>query len=242
MNLNLEKAIEQTMKLQDTANKVMAGEDWTKKGIDWTSCSLAELGEAMGWTGYKHWKKTEPNFFQAFIEVIDSYHFMLSLAIERGTSPNTLAVSAATFSNIFADKAEYFRNCSDLNEQKKIAKFGLKELTKCCLDAEDSTPALWLTAQAHLKAAAHLGFDAQDFFKIYVSKNTVNLFRQANGDREGNYPRIWNFEGEQIEDNQVVEILVKRDPELGYDADRLTQTLQGLLDEMRQTSGFNPSH
>lgn len=233
---NLENAVAQTMSLQDKANQVMAGGDWTKNGIDWVSCAVVELGESFPWSAYKHWKKMEHNFFQAFVEIVDSYHFMLSLAIERGITAQALSEHAKKALMLVELQASKFNESTDLDEQKRMAKTGLKQLMAHCLQAEFDNEILAKTVAAHLIAASQMGFNEEDFIRAYVPKNCLNLFRQHNGDRAGQYPRMWHFEGQEIEDNQVVETLVKRNPDLAYDSVALASELQSILDGIRAQS------
>lgn len=237
MNDLILKAIESSFDLQDKANRIMAGDDWVSEDIDWVTCAMVELGESVTWTGYKHWKKVEHNWHQAFVEVVDSYHFMLSFAISRGVKPQD--TWSADLSAAVLDRCRYsveqFKRADGLNAQKTLVKKAVKKLLKFCLAAEDNQT-LYAddhhprhVVVHHLYAAAAMGFSPEDFFNAYVPKNTLNLFRQDNGDREGTYPRMWHFKGEEIEDNQVVEALVKEDPTLALNSDRLTQALHAHL-------------
>lgn len=234
---DLNKSVEQSIRLQDAANKVMAGEAWTSKGIDWVTCSLVEIGEAFGWLAYKHWKKgVEPNFHQAFIEIVDSYHFMLSLAIEMGVSAEDLSSHAAQYAQINNRLVDEFHAEQDIEKKKALGKFALKELAAHCLDTQRTPKEILYVVSAHLRAAASIGFGEGEFFAGYIPKNTLNLFRQKNGDRQGTYPRMWSFEGATVEDNQVVEFLVKKEPSLAFDSFALDAKLQSILDSMSPAS------
>lgn len=245
MSTDLQIAIESSFLLQDAANKVMAGPDWKEQGLDWTTCALAELGEFFGWTAYKHWKKSDdyqPNWHQAFIEIVDSYHFMLSAAIEYDVTPGKALKQALESVSITNEREalEAFTNATTVGEKKSLAKNAVKSLMAYCLDAEDNPSKLSKVVSEHLAAAAAVGFSRDEFFAAYVPKNTLNLFRQFNGDRQGTYPRMWEFEGQTIEDNQVVEILTKRNPELALDSIGLATELGKILSSFAPAKTSKP--
>lgn len=236
---DLKKATEQSVSLQDAANKIMAGEDWKSKKIDWVTCSLAEIGEGVGWLGYKHWKKQEPNFHQAFIEIVDSYHFMLSKALESGVDGSALYVNAEPYMDINQRLANSFNAEAEIEKKKASGKMAFKGLALDCLEAERSSFPMNMVLADHLRAAAMIGLNAEAFFAGYIPKNCLNLFRQKNGDRDGLYPRIWTFEGQEIEDNQVVEIMVRLRPSLATDSAALTLALEEALANAKAVTGKN---
>lgn len=240
--MDLTKAIEQTMVLQDAANKVMCAKrfpdvaSWKDAGIDWYSCALAEMGESFGWTGYKHWKDVAPDWHQTFVEVVDTYHFMLSRAIELGVTAQDLAeeVKRAEPSRKLTLELQYGQ---DIEGKKDVAKTAIKETMKWILRADSlhddkgEKECLAYTVAALASCGAAMGFRLEDLFSVYVPKNTLNMFRQHNGDPTGDYPRHWNVQGKTLEDNQVVELLVKANPKLAFDAEALTAELSKKLKE-----------
>ena len=79
------------LQLQNQLNDATNGEDWTKgvtkngKTINWERCIYMECAEMVDSFGWKHWKSIdiEPDWQNHQIEVIDVWHFIMSLAIEE---------------------------------------------------------------------------------------------------------------------------------------------------------------
>jgi len=236
MNPNLLKAIESSMQLQDVGNKIVVGQDWTKKGVDWTSCVLTELGNALDWNSYKHWNKSghyqqewHPSF--ALQAIVESYHLMTSAAIEKNLTAADLLAPVDSLDNYQAllNTVKSFHQQNSIEAKKSFAKQGVKNLMRFCLVAEQEPFLLRMVVSQHLAAAASLGFNTTQFFEAHLPKNTLTLFRLANGDKEGTYPRMWQFEGDTIDDNLVVEIITERDHSLALDSNRLTEELGKIL-------------
>jgi len=236
MNPNLLKAIKSSMQLQDAGNKVAAGQNWTEKGVEWTSCALTELGGALGWTPYKHLSRTgdcqqEWHPFFAIQAVVESYYLMLSAAIEKNLTAADLlepADNLETYQKLI-NTVKSFQKESCIDSKRSLAHQGIKNLMKYCLIAEQEPSFLSRVVSEHLTAAASLGFNTTQFFEAHLPKNTLTLFRLANGDKQGTYPRMWQFEGDTIEDDRVVEIITERDHDLALDSNRLTEELGKIL-------------
>ena len=79
------------IQLQAQLNESTNGEDWVKgvtkngKTINWRRCIYMECAEMVDSFGWKHWKSInqEPDWDNLQIEVIDVWHFIISLAIEE---------------------------------------------------------------------------------------------------------------------------------------------------------------
>jgi len=237
------KAIKQTCELQDKANQVMAGGDWTNLNIDWVSCACAELGESYTWSGYKHWKRQEVNLHQLGIEVIDTYHFMLSMAIEKGVCAES--IFKAAFNEVSVKSRETMRALCAENLTKgesgvAVLKTRIKSSIKAslawALSCDNNPKLLENTAQELMLLASVVGFSDEQFLSNYLVKNCINIYRQKLGDREGKYPRMWIFRGETIEDNQVAEILTKENPALAMDVVALEAALNDALRQFHPQS------
>ena len=79
------------LQLQQELNDSTNGENWTDgitkngKKIDWNRCIYMECAEIIDSFAWKHWKNIdqEPDYNNLKIEVVDIWHFVLSLAIKE---------------------------------------------------------------------------------------------------------------------------------------------------------------
>jgi hypothetical protein len=61
-------------------------------------------------------------------------------------------------------------------------------------------------------------------YELYIAKNVLNMFRQANGYKDGTYVKIWDG----LEDNVILMDIIKDNP--AASADELQRLLQERYD------------
>ena len=79
------------LQLQNQLNDATNGEDWTKgitknnRVIHWKRCIYMECAEMIDSFSWKHWKSLDQgaDWDNLQIEVVDVWHFIISLAIEN---------------------------------------------------------------------------------------------------------------------------------------------------------------
>lgn len=197
--------------LQDKMNSTV-NQDWKEAGNDWEMATIVEMGEFMEHFGYKWWKKTEPDFNQAFIELVDVFHFTLSRSIIQGDTVEELAeeigYAVSTISNAASTTNQLVKGI--VNAVSETADWELEK---------------GVDTQRVIRCLVHLvyrcGKTIEDFFAAYIGKNTLNIFRQKNGYKSGTYIKMWNGK----EDNEVMYELIQKDPVLGIDFDLLYDAL-----------------
>lgn len=192
--------------LQAELNESTNGSEWTsgitknKKIINWRRCIYMECAEMIDSFSWKHWKNIdqEPDWENLQIEVIDVWHFIISLAIEnysqtlRGTV-DTLALDVAqlkTFEQLTESNNKF------ASQELIIAK--VEELMRITLDKA----ALELEAlfENFFDLVIMSGLDLETLYRLYVGKNILNQFRQDNGYKDGSYIKVWDG----IEDNVIM--------------------------------------
>jgi len=173
----------------------------------------AEMIDSFSW---KHWKSInkEPDWDNLQIEVVDVWHFIMSLAIENYSinlkgGIEDLAINIAnseTFSTIDI-KGTYFD--SQDNVIQKVENLIRISISKDELDLEG------LIAE-FFDLVVISGLNLETLYSLYVGKNILNQFRQDNGYKDGSYIKIWNGD----EDNVVMQKIFKENsnikPELLY--------------------------
>jgi len=195
--LKIKLSVKKMLKMQDTLNKGTAGEYWangttsTNIVINWRSCIIAESGELLDWHGYKHWSKQEPNIQELKIEVVDIWHFLMSLLISISKEDfDAIATQISDGFNIdIEDDVEY-------NLEEVLFKFIISIQPHSDIIIKSSH---WFSA---LSRTAGISFD--ELYSMYMIKNWLNKFRQDNGYKDGSYIKKWNFDGKIEEDNTIL--------------------------------------
>jgi len=194
------------LQLQAQLNDATNGEDWTKgktkngKTINWRRCIYMECAEMVDSFSWKHWKAIdkEPDWDNHQIEVIDVWHFIMSLAIENysqmlkgGVEDLAINISQLeSFSKIDVTK-EYFAP-----QDEVISK--VESLIRLSISTKELELETLLSDFFDLVIMS--GLDLETLYRLYVGKNILNQFRQDNGYKDGSYIKVWNGE----EDNVVM--------------------------------------
>ena len=194
------------LQLQNQLNDATNGEDWTKgttkngKSINWRRCIYMECAEMVDSFSWKHWKSIdkEPDWDNHQIEVIDVWHFIMSLAIENysimmkgGIEDLALNISQLeSFSKIDINKQSF------APQDEVIAK--VESLIRLTITTEELELETLLSDFFDLVIMS--GLDLETLYRLYVGKNILNQFRQDNGYKDGSYIKVWNGE----EDNVVM--------------------------------------
>lgn len=194
------------LQLQAELNEATNGAEWTSgitknnKVINWKRCIYMECAEMIDSFTWKHWKNIdkEADWANLQIEVVDVWHFIMSLAIENYTQTrrgriDDLAQNISELGN-FAKiniKNNLFAAQDDVIE--KIESIMIDTLSRGALNLEK------LIAD-FFDLVILSGLDLESLYKLYVGKNILNQFRQDHGYKDGSYIKIWGSE----EDNVVM--------------------------------------
>ncbi|NHN35862.1 dUTP diphosphatase [Pseudomaricurvus alcaniphilus] len=163
--------------LQDGINsKVNA--DWRQQGFAWYRAIWIECAELLDHYGWKWWKKQTPDIEQVQLELIDIWHFGLSILLQSGKTHAQLAEEIADQLLIQTDQPDF--------------RLDLEAFAAAVLTTRDfSVPAF-----GRLMAGMDMDFDK--LYRGYVGKNVLNFFRQDNGYQDGTYQKVWDG----LEDNE----------------------------------------
>ena len=206
------------LQLQNRLNDATNGEEWvngtTKNGktINWRRCIYMEAAEMIESFPWKHWKSidAQPDWENLKIEIVDVWHFVMSLAIEYYHDKGTLEDLAITVSELEAfgkidNNEEHYGTPNEVMEK-------VEDLMRTALEKER------LDLEALLKNFFELvllgGLNLSTLYKLYIGKNILNRFRQDNGYKEGSYIKIWNGE----EDNAVMQRILDENPSISPEA------------------------
>ncbi len=82
--------LKQMMETQSRVNILTRGDDWYEQGLDWRLAISQETAELIDSFDWKWWKKMSVDTENAEIELVDIWHFVLSLMIEEGIEPDDM--------------------------------------------------------------------------------------------------------------------------------------------------------
>jgi dimeric dUTPase (all-alpha-NTP-PPase superfamily) len=195
--------IKQMLTMQDAMNSRVS-DTWRDNGYEWYRAIWVECAEMLDHHGWKWWKHQEIDVAQVQLELVDIFHFGLSLRLMTGATVDSITETLATELTQSSDESDF--------------KIALETLASAAV-SNKSFDAIALADCMRL-----MNMDLNELFRQYVGKNTLNFFRQDHGYKEGTYIKIWHGE----EDNEVLANLVNS---LDASASDFQQQLYAALEE-----------
>lgn len=172
------------LELQDRMN-TRVHPQWREQKFEFYRAIWVECAELMDHYGWKWWKKQSPDAEQVALELIDIWHFGLSILLQSGADTEALVAQVMEDWVVATDETD-FR-----------------------LDLEAFAAATLADRQFHVGAFARLmagvPMDLDSLYRGYVGKNVLNFFRQDHGYQEGTYRKSWH---DGREDNEHLVELV----------------------------------
>lgn len=191
------------LQLQNSMNTKVHPQ-WQQQGFAFYRALWLECGELVEHYGYKWWKKQAPDMPQVQLEVVDIWHFGLSMLFD-GRAVDDIATALAT----------------EL-EHGKVVQLSVLDATEALAQETLATRKFSIVKFWSLLQAADMNADM--LYRSYVGKNVLNFFRQDNGYKEGSYLKQWQGR----EDN---EHLVELSELLDGNSDSYAQDLYAALTE-----------
>lgn len=174
----------------------------------------AELIDSFAW---KHWKNISAptNWNNVCIELVDIWHFILSLLLEEYNDRKDFHFIAMELSSIGVFK-DFCKEKSTPSDHDIYAIVNDIELIihKCSGFGFDLGELL----SAFFILAIKCGLNLEELYKIYTGKNVLNAFRQAHGYKDGSYKKLWGTK----EDNEILNEILKSE----WDYEALYQKLE----------------
>lgn len=197
--------------LQDKMN-TKVNDLWREQDYQWYRAIWIESAELLDHHGWKWWKKQSPDVEQVKLELIDIWHFGLSILLLEGSDVDALAQQL------------------ELDVQTALAAAVVNRDFR--LDLEDFAQATLVQRSFDLPSFMVLlkgmDMDMAELYRRYVGKNVLNFFRQDHGYKDGSYIKIWSGK----EDNEhLVEASQVLDSASVNFADDLYQALQQRYQE-----------
>ena len=195
--------------MQDRMNTKVHPE-WIKQNFAWHRALWIECGELIDHYGYKWWKKQTPEMEQVKLEIVDIWHFGMSMLFD-GRSVEQIAASLV----------------SDLNAGN-VPKRGVLEATEELATSVLATRKFSIVDFMSMLDSADMNLD--DLYVAYVGKNVLNFFRQDNGYKEGRYIKNWDGR----EDNEhLVELAAELEKSAGDFSEQLYKALDSRYKQLQ---------
>jgi dimeric dUTPase (all-alpha-NTP-PPase superfamily) len=198
----MQEQLQVMLDLQDDMNR-RVHPDWRNQGYAWHRAVWIECAEMLDHYGWKWWKKQSPDIDQVRLELIDIWHFGLSMLLLENETAARIGEAIAgvepgsSGSRHFADELEHFV-AGILNTRR----FDVPDFVR-------------------LMQTIDLSF--AELYTAYVGKNVLNFFRQDHGYQDGSYRKQW---GEREDNEHLVELAGTLDASRADFKDRLYQALR----------------
>lgn len=183
----LREKIKEMLDLQNKINEKVHPH-WREQNFEWYRAIWVECAELLDHYGWKWWKKQSPNQAQIELELVDIWHFGLSILlsnydIEKSISLISEGMIDQRGSGKFRENLEDFTSTT-----LQTRSFDLKRFNQVMND---------------------VGLTFEKLYVGYISKNILNSFRQDKGYQAGTYIKDWGG----IEDNEyLIRLASKMDP------------------------------
>ena len=183
----LREKIKEMLDLQNKINEKVHPH-WREQNFEWYRAIWVECAELLDHYGWKWWKKQSPNQSQIELELVDIWHFGLSILLSKYDIEKSISLIS-----------------EGMIDQKGSGKF--RE------NLEDFTSNTLQTRSFDLKrfnqVMNDVGLTFEKLYVGYISKNVLNSFRQDKGYQAGTYIKDWGG----IEDNEyLIRLASKMDP------------------------------
>ena len=183
----LREKIKEMLDLQNKINEKVHPH-WREQNFEWYRAIWVECAELLDHYGWKWWKKQSPNQAQIELELVDIWHFGLSILL----SDYDIEKSISLISEVMTDQrgsGKFRENLEDFTSNTlQTRSFDLKRFNQVMND---------------------VGLTFEKLYVGYISKNVLNSFRQDKGYQAGTYIKDWGG----IEDNEyLIRLASKIDP------------------------------
>lgn len=163
--------------------------DWISQNYAWYRAIWVESAELLDHHGWKWWKKQQPDIEQIKLELVDIWHFGLSLMLQQSGNSEELVEDINQKLMLIPQKSAHFLD--------NVEKFAANTLTSKSFSIKYFHQLL-----------VDMDMDFDELYVKYVGKNVLNFFRQDHGYQDGSYIKIWQGK----EDNEcLVEVITGLD-------------------------------
>jgi len=216
MSLNSQQMLYSMFQMQQKLNDDTNGINWESgynkhgKIISWKRCIYMECCELIDSFSWKHWKdiSAEPNWQNIQIEIIDIWHFVMSLALEY--YHNNKMGNIDDIVSYILDNKSFKMFCKEpvnIDNADQMEIINQAERIIHITSGVYKNPFEMIISE-FFTVAHNCGLNLESLYKVYIGKNVLNSFRQDNGYKEGTYKKTWG----EVEDNVVMNKILNDNP------------------------------
>ena len=204
------------LQLQNQLNNATNGEEWVKgitknaKEINWRRCIYMESAEMIDSFPWKHWKAidADPDWDNLKIEVVDVWHFIMSLAIEFYSQEMMGGIEDIAIHTTELEAFSLIDNNHARFDEQRVIMAKIEDIMRDVLSLEKLDLDALLTHFFELVSMS--GLNLHSLYLLYIGKNILNQFRQDNGYKEGTYIKTWDCD----EDNVWMQKILEENPDI----------------------------
>ncbi len=206
----LKSMFEMQQKLNDDTNGINWENGYNKYGkiISWKRCIYMECCELIDSFSWKHWKNinAKPNWQNIQIEVIDIWHFIMSLAIEYYHN-NKIGNIDDIVSYILDNKSfkTFCKEPKHIDDTEQMEIINQVERIIHITSGVYKNPFEMIISE-FFTIAYDCGLNIESLYTVYIGKNVLNIFRQDHGYKEGTYKKVWK----DVEDNVIMNKIIDK--------------------------------
>ena len=204
----MKQQISTMLELQDSMNSKVR-DDWREQNFEWYRAIWIECAELLDHHGWKWWKKQQPDVNQIALELVDIWHFGLSLLLLKDQSHGVISESVIKAFDEVEASGDFAIN--------------LEEFTKNTLVTKD------FDINGFVGLVKGIGMQFDQLYIAYVGKNVLNFFRQDHGYQDGSYHKQW---GGKEDNEHLVEIVGKLDTNLATFKDDLYSEMKAVYQQL----------
>jgi dimeric dUTPase (all-alpha-NTP-PPase superfamily) len=183
------KQLATMLSMQNTMNKTVNPE-WATLNWDYMRASALEAAEAVEHHGWKWWKAQKMDLPQLQMELVDIWHFYLShyLQVHKGNEAKALVDLQKDLAAI-SNEVKFDEKVYKINILDTLQKLDLLTGLAC---------AKRMSVSVFFALCIDVQLTVAYIYEQYVQKNTLNIFRQAKGYKQGTYHKEWFGEEDNV--------------------------------------------
>lgn len=195
--------LQEMLDLQNKINGVATGPEWINQDSPWYRAVWLECAELMEHLGWKWWKKPEINIKQAHLELVDIWHFGLTILFRQNSSPEAQHALCEEISAEVERISEKRTKMKSYLDMETTIRNSLWLIETFAFDTIKNKEVFNTNMFFTICYLLDLSFD--DLYVWYCAKNALNFFRQDHGYREGTYVKRWG----ELEDNEHLAMIIE---------------------------------
>lgn len=225
MNTSLSiKNFEEMLSTQYKLNDVQSSPTWIKginqynRNCNWKRAIKMELVEALDSFNWKFWKSASDNTEYSIsdlenlkVELVDIWHFVMS---DKMTETGEVTYEGVMASRVASQLFSAFSSVQDMDMDQVTDKKVYLALEESTFSEKELSLEKLFFAIKYVFSKSNPQDPFEDFYRLYVSKATLNYFRATHGYGEGTYKKLWVYDSVAREDNvimaNIIEQLIER--------------------------------